>query len=245
MAEQAQGLDAIAAAVAAARAGASQVAAQTPAAPANVAVQTPGAPPVVGGRPVTLGELLNQGGMRVDAYLKVDKSGFMIGTDLIADELPLTFCLAEVVPYFAVRYGSSPTKYLKSFDRLVTAQNNKDWSTSVSEAMAADSKCRGDYPTCDIPFTLEADITALKGGKVLLKKGQTLGLTFSITNFKDFAAFIKPFDDLKAIGQIPENLVLKGNLKHEARSGNGNTWGAATFPDFVPAGFKDGGDAAE
>ncbi|AKU43597.1 hypothetical protein CPT_Seuss71 [Caulobacter phage Seuss] len=213
------------------------------------AVAVPGAGTAVaqsGGKPVSLGEVLNQGGLRVDAYLKVDKTGFLIGTDLMNtfEEIDVEFRLGDVVPYYGLRYGASPTKYLKSFDRLVESRTKKSWQAAISEAMASDPKCRGDYPTVDIPFTMRETLTAEKGekkGQALIEAGQTLGWTASVTNFKDFAAFIKPFDDMRTLGQIDDNLILAGKLKFKARSGNGNNWGAALFDDFkvVDISFKD------
>lgn len=238
--------DAINASIAAARAAAAQAAPETASAVPATAQAGGAVAAVQGGRPVTLGEVLNQGGLRVDAYLKVDKTGFLIGTDLMNtfDEIDVEFRLGDVVPYWGIRYGSSPTKYLKSFDRLVESRSKKPWSACITEAQAADPKCRGDYPTADIPFTMRETLTATKGekkGQNLIEAGQTLGLTLSITNFKDFAGFIKPFDDLRALGQVDDNLILAGKLKFAARSGNGNNWGAALFDDFkvVDVSWKD------
>lgn len=244
-------LDVINAQIAAARSGASAQAtsqASQPLAPAQAQGGAPAAYTAApAGRPVTLGELLAQGGLRVDKYLKVDKVGFMIGTDEknTYEELEVEFNLGDVVPFWGLRYGSSPAKYLRSTDRQVESRSKKPWAQCVAEAQQADSRCRGDYPSCDIPFTVVNDIVAEKGdekGKNLLDAGQTLGLTLSITNFKDFAAFIKPYDDLKAAGVIPANLRLRGKLVHKVREGGGNKYGAALFNDFVVVG--DENDAA-
>lgn len=229
--------------IALARQGAAAAAAQPDqGASAGGLATTPGsaAPAVAaGGRPVTLSEVLSQGGLRVDAYMKVDKTGFMIGTDIknTFEEILVEFKLSDVVPFWGLRYGSSPTKYLKSFDRMVESRTKRPWATVMQEAMTADAKCRGDYPSAEIPFTLLQDLIATKGDKkdqALIKRGQTLGLTLSITNFKDFASFIKPYDDFAAAGRIdPMNTILSGKLVHAARSGGGNDWGAALFEDFA------------
>jgi hypothetical protein len=234
-------LDVINAQIAAARAGATAQATTNQVAPAQAAAAPAAYAAPVGGRPVTLGELLAQGGLRVDKYLKVDKVGFMIGTDEknTYEELEVEFNLGDVVPFWGLRYGSSPAKYLRSTDRQVESRSKKPWGQCVAEAQQADSRCRGDYPSCDIPFTMVTDIIAEKGdekGKALIEAGQTLGLTLSITNFKDFAAFIKPYDDLKAVGAIPANLRLRGKLVHKVREGGGNKYGAALFVDFVVVG---------
>jgi hypothetical protein len=214
---------------------------QDPTPPAVGGAYQPPAQPgaVAAGRPVTLGELLSQGGMRVDAYLKVDKTGFLIGTDTknALEEITVEFKLSDVVPFFGLRWGSTPAKYLRSFDRQTESRTKKSWAACVAEAMQADSRCRGDYASADIPFTLVGeDVIAEKGenkGKALVKTGQTLGLTLSITNFKEFASFIKPYDDLRAAGQIPHDLTLRGKLVHKTAEGGGNTYGKADFVDFL------------
>lgn len=239
-------LENINAQIAAARANAGAVIQQAADAPTPPAVgqgfQPPAAPAAPGavqpGRPVSLGELLAQGGMRVDVYLKADKTGFLLGTDTKnpQEELEVEFKLSDVVPFFGLRWGSTPAKYLRSFDRLTESRTKKSWATCVAEAMQADDRCRGDYASADIPFTyIGEDIVADKGdkGKVLLAKGQSLGLTLSITNFKEFAAFIKPYDDLKAAGQIPADLMLRGKLVHKEATGGGNQYGKADFVNFI------------
>lgn len=241
----------IAAAQAAAAAGAAQAA---PVPSVGTASAVPAvAPAVAAGKPVSLGELLAEGGMRVDAYLKVDKLGFLIGTDLknAQDELEVEFVLSDVVPFWGLRYGQQPVTYRKSFDRIVESRSKKPWAACVAEAQAADSRCRGDYPSADIPFTILKDIKAEKGdnaGKNLVSAGQTVGLTLSITNFKDFAAFIKPYEDLRAAGQLADDVILKGKLKHVTAEGGGNIYGKAHFVDFTVVGFRsqrnDEADAA-
>lgn len=244
-------LDQINAQIAAARGAAAQAAPveqyqpQAPAVGQGYAAQAPAV--AQGGRPVTLGELMSQGGLSVDKYLKVDKTGFLIGDDKKnpLEEITVEFKLSDVVPFWGLRYGSSPAKYLRSFDRQLEARSKKPWAQCVAEAQQADSRCRGDYASCDIPFVVIGDIVAEKGdnkGKNLISDGQTLGLTLSITNFKDFKSFIKPYNDLKDAGVLPADLRLRGKLVHASREGGGNDYGAATFVDFLAVGIGDAVD---
>src|SRR5690606_39259750 len=94
-------------------------------------------------------------------------------------------------------------------------------------------------------FTMVEGITATKGEKkdtVLIAAGQTLGLTLSITNFKEFAAFIKPYEDMRAAGKLPDDTLLRGKLTHITAEGGGNVYGKARFDDFIVASL--GGDEA-
>lgn len=190
------------------------------------------------GKPVSLGEALAQGGMSVKAYLKVQPNGFLIGTDTknLYEELAVEFRLSDVTPFYGLRFGSSPVTYLRSLDRLVEMKSKKSWAQCVTEAMQRDAKCKGDYMSADIPLTSVNDVVADKGdnkGKTLVAQGERLGLTLSVTNWKDFATFIKPYNTLVEAGKLPTDLLLRGTLKHAERSGNGNNWGAATFEDFL------------
>lgn len=230
-------LDAINAQIEAARQAAATVAAPTTA----VTGYTPGAAPAVAelvqpGRAISLGEALSDSGLAVKEFLKVDKPGFLIGKDTknYIDEIAVQFYLRDIVAFRGIRYGN-PAKYLRSYDRLTEARSRKPWAQCIAEASAADPRCKGDYASADIPFIVVNDILATKGenaGKPLISKGERLGLTLSITNWKPFAEFIKPYENLRAAGKLPEDLLLQGTLVHVQKEKDGNTWGVATFKDF-------------
>lgn len=236
----------IAAATQAAAAGAQQLApAAAPGygAPAQPAYQAPAQ--VQPGRPVTLGEMLAQGGMKVDLYITPKEAGIVVGKDgkNTVEELEVEFKLSDVVPFFGLRYGANPVTYLRSYDRMTEARSKKPWSQCQSEAQAADPKCRGDYPAVDIPFVYVGnDIVAEKGenkGKPLVKNGQRLGWSSSITNYGEFSSFIKPYEDLRAQGQLPADLRLRGKLVHKPAEGGGQSYGKIDFVDFIAVGIGD------
>lgn len=225
-------LDAINAQIEAARAASAGVVANVP--------QSSTAPVVAElvqpGRAISLGEALSDSGLAVKEFLKVDKPGFLIGKDTknYLDELQVQFYLRDVVAFRGVRFGN-PAKYLRSYDRLTEARSRKSWAQCIAEAQAADPRCKGDYASADIPFIMVNDIMATKGenaGKALISKGERLGLTLSITNWKPFSTFIKPYEDLRLAGRLPEDLLLQGTLFHVQKEANGNTWGIADFRDF-------------
>lgn len=209
-----------------------------------------GAPPMVGGypppaapaRPISLGEALSEGGMQVKEWLNVtNEAGFSVGKgdklNWVPDEIEVEFRLDSVLAKRSIRYNvGSSTKFLHTVDRVTEMRSRRPWAQCIDEAQRLDPKCKGDYATADIPFVAVEDIVSTKGaqkGKVVVAKGERLGLTLSVTNWYPFRDFIKPFDDLRAAGRLPHDLLLRGKLVHKVQSGNGNTWGIATFVDFL------------
>lgn len=224
-------LDAINAALAAARNAAAVQVPATVAANNNVAVATPA---VAAGRPVSMREMLQESGMAIDKYLKLDKAGFAIGEDLknFIDEIEVEFRFSDAKVFYSCRYGN-PAKYSKSFDRIVDAKTKKPWSQVLSEAQAADPKCTGDYRALDLPFTVLTDVKNAKGDTVLFEAGKKLGWTSSVTNWKYWQEFATPFYALMDAGVISEDVTLRGKIVHKQETRNGNTWGLLTFVDFV------------
>jgi hypothetical protein len=221
-------LEAIKAALADARANAGAVV------PANQSTGSEVATAATPGRPVSTREILNQGGtMQVKTFLKVDRLAFQVGKDEgLHKEFEVEFRFSEVQAFFGLRYGASPAKYERSNDRRVNARNGKDWAQCIAEAQRLDSRCRGDYPCVDIPFAVMKDIKSEDGKTVIVAAGEKIGWTASITNFKDFKEFAKPFYDLMDAGVLAEDCLVRGKIKHEKRTGGENAYGALTFVDF-------------
>ena len=228
--------DSIAAARAAAQDVALPAAANSPGAVASVAAVTPG-------RAVSLSELLTQTGMQVDTYIKVDKSGFYIGTDTttLVDEIAVEFRLSDVTPFYGLRYGN-PAKYLRSYDRITEARTKRAWAEAVAEAQRQDNRVRGDYPSVDVPFTCLQEIKTKKGDALLTENGKKLGWTSSVTNFKEFANFARPYEQLQQAGHLSPTALLRGKLVHEQRKDATNVWGALTLVGFE---IVDDGATAE
>lgn len=236
MSQQAQ-VDAINAALSAAKLAAANA---TPVAAGGVpAVQTVGSPsaPALGqgGAPVSMRTMVAEAGMRPDAYLKVTPAGFNVGKDTktFFDEIAVEFRLDNAKPFYGLRFGN-PAKYLRSYDRQVETKSRKLWATCVAEATQLDPRCTGDYPAVDLLMTVTEAINA-KGGDLLLDVGKTLGWTSSVTNWGGWAAFIEPIYTLIDLGIIRPDAMIRGKIKHDQRSGNGNTWGLVTFDDLSVA----------
>jgi hypothetical protein len=188
------------------------------------------------GRAISLGEALADTGMAVKAYLKIDKAGFMIGSDTknFFDSIDVRFKLSDIMPFRGLRFGN-PAQYLRSYDRLTESKTKKSWAQCIAEAQAKDDRCKGDYASADIPLIMVNDLVGTKGenkDKTLIAKGERLGLTLAVTNWKGFSTFIKPYEDLRLQGALPEDLMLAGKLVHEQKDNGTNVWGLATFVDF-------------
>lgn len=199
-----------------------------PAPAASTAVAT--AAPITGGRPVTMMEMLQEGGVSVDAYLKVDKPGFTVGTDTETyhKSLDVEFRLSDAKPYYGLRFGN-PAKYLRSYDRITEARTRKPWAQCQQEAAVIDPRCKGDYRAVDIPFTT---LQAVNAGNKEVEAGGRLGWSSSITNFKIFSDFVTPYYQRIAAGELSEDIVLRGKIVHKQQRADGNTWGLLTFEDF-------------
>jgi hypothetical protein len=186
------------------------------------------------GRPISTRELLAQGSnnMQVKTFLKVDRVAFLLGKDdTLFKEFEVEFRMSEVVAFFGLRYGSTPARYERSLDRRVNARNGKDWAQCIAEAQRLDQRCRGDYRCVDVPFTVLKDYKS-DSGEVLVAAGEKIGWTSSITNFKDFEQFAKDIYDMIDAGIVGEDVLLRGKIKHEKRTGGDNAYGALTFVGF-------------
>jgi hypothetical protein len=182
------------------------------------------------GRAVTTRELLAQGGqMQVKMYLKVEKLAFLLSKDTsgaLFKEFDVEFRLSEVMPFFGLRYGASPAKYERSLDRQVNSRNGRSWADCIAEAQRLDPRCRGDYASVDIPFTMVKEV------KGVLDAGDKIGWTSSITNFKVFKDFVSPFYELIDAGAMSEDALVRGKIVHEKKKGGENEYGALTFVGF-------------
>jgi hypothetical protein len=182
------------------------------------------------GRPVSMREMVAEGGMSVKAYLKVDKAGFTLGADTSTyhKEFEVEFRLNQAMPFYGVRFGN-PAKYLKSMDRIVEKNSRRSWADVVAEAGRLDPRCKGDYRAVDLPFTSVKDI---KSGEVSVEAGETLGWTSSITNWKAWEEFVKPYFVMMDAGTLNEDALVRGRIVHTQKKDGQNVWGILTFEDF-------------
>lgn len=234
MTETANPLDALNASLAAARnAAASAVPATNPTGGA-VAVVSPLQAP---GRPVSMREMVAEGGMSVKAYLKVTPAGFNVGKDSSTyfDEIEVEFRLNEARPFYGVRYGNPPT-YKRSVDRLVETRSKRPWADVVAEAQRLDARCTGDYRGLDLPLTSVGELLSKDKKTVLAAPGDKLGWTSSVTNWNDWAEFIAPYFSMMDNGLLAEDALVRGKIRHEQGTKEGvQPWGILRFGDFTIA----------
>lgn len=190
--------------------------------------------PVQPGRAISMREMVAESGMSVDHYMKVDKPGFTIGKDTTTylKEIEVEFRLDAAKPFYGVRYGN-PAKYLRSYDRMTESRTKRPWADVVAEAGRQDPRCTGDYRAVDIPFVAVNTITASDGKTTLAEKGDTLGWTSSVTNWKRWQAFIEPFLRMMDAGQIGEDALVRGKILHVQEKNGQHVWGAVDFGDFT------------
>lgn len=187
-------------------------------------------------RPVSMMEMLAEGGMSVKAYLKVDKPGFTVGSDtsVYHKEFEVEFRIGDAKPYYGIRFGN-PAKYLRSYDRVTESRTRRPWADALAEAQRLDPKCKGDYRSVELPFKVLNDIQDADK-KVLVEAGEAIGWTSSITNWKPFEEFIKPYYVRIAAGELTEDTVLRGKITHKQQKDSNNVWGLLTFGDFAVVG---------
>lgn len=232
--------DAVQAAIAAAREAAAALPAeaapstQTPGAmTAPASAQSGGAIVAAGSAPaVTLDEIMQAGGMNVKGFIKVDKLGFIIGSDNNPhDDIAVGLVLDEARPHYALRFTvGDKTTYRKSLNRQVDAASGRPWAQAIAEAQGLDPKCRGDYPAVDVPVVILTEIKNKKGDTVLAEPGDRFGITTSVTNFNLFRDFKTAMTKMGVTNSEP----IIGKIVHESKKSNGNTWGLCHWKDFAP-----------
>lgn len=177
------------------------------------------------GNPLSMDDLLQDGGITVDAWIKVDEHGIHIGGKKPIQEevLGLQLDLAAVRAKYSIKYGSPPT-YKHTYDHQVSSQGEA-WALVCQKAAQVDQKAR-EYRSADIPLIVTNDIPGVKKDELLAEADQTLGLTLSTTAWKYWERF---FNSLAKAGVDLKSDVVTINLRYEVISRNGNTWGVPTF----------------
>lgn len=192
-----------------------------------LAVPTQGAVAVLpqGGRAVSMREMVQETGVRSDAFLKVTPAGFTVGKDTktFFDEIEVEFRVNTAKAFYGLRYGN-PAKYEKSFDRILDSRTKRPWADRIAEGQRIDPRCTGDYPAVEVSMTSIKQLDA-KGGGLLLEAGKTLSWTSSITNWSEWVKFIEPIYVLQDAGLLANNVLVRGKIVHDQRTKEGNTWG--------------------
>jgi hypothetical protein len=211
-------------AVAAAKAKAAQLAAAAPApttanAVAPVANNTNVPATTGGGRRMSLDDL-NNGGLSVDAYLKVKEDGLKIGekTNLI-ESINVIIRLEQVLTCQVVKYGD-PATYLKTYDQERTVTGGS-WQQALQTAAQFGAT---PYMSADIPMVLAEDAKDIKG-VVVDTTGKKLGYSLSTTNLANFREFMA---EAERAG-IKDSPLLATLTAERRTNKKGNVWGVIKF----------------
>lgn len=176
---------------------------------------------------------MDSAGMTVDEYLTMQQGGggFKIGKNMkgLLDEAVVEIDLDEVAYIWSCRSElNGATTFIKSYDG-VTTSTGANFAFDVQRLKnIPGSKTTDPYQTAEIPATAIEDIKDPKAGSdVVIPEGASIGITPSMTGFKEFQKFLKKLrrespDALNDTVKVKLTSVDKTNTK-------GNKWGVLQF----------------
>ncbi len=176
---------------------------------------------------------MDSAGMTVDEYLTMKQGGggFKIGKDMkgLLEELVVEIDLDDVAYIWSCRSElNGATTFIKSYDGLTTS-TGANFSYDVQRLKnVPGAKTTEPYQTAEIPATLVSDVEdPKKDSNVVIHEGATVGITPSMTGFKEFQKFLKKLrrdnpDALRDTVRVKLTSVDKTNSKN-------NTWGVLQF----------------
>jgi hypothetical protein len=218
-------VDAVAAAIEAARAQAANV-------PAPVTQMPTAAPvPVVlgSGRVKTLADAVETYVERPDLFIKVDEYGMEVGEVKLISEIEGVLNLADLKFPDVCRYTTAGQHtYLRTYDGVREVRTGKAWSVALDEAKRIDPKA-DTYPAVEYSIAVTKEIVNGMGKKAEVAIGQRVGNTTSRTGFDPVMKAIK--EAAKLYG--PE-AVVNVKLLHEPRKKGSNSWGVIRFEVVGP-----------
>ena len=175
------------------------------------------------GAPLGVDDML-QGALSVAAWLKVNEYGLSIGTDrTLFESLPVILDLGAIQYCYSIRFGN-PAQYAKTYDRRTDARGGS-WLNTVQSAQRLDPKAN-EFRSADIPFRLMKDAVSKDGKTVILKAGESIGHSLSITGWTAFQELIQK---LKSANIDYQNAVLEVDLGFTVKTNAKGTWGILAF----------------
>lgn len=176
----------------------------------------------------TMADVLNGGGMSVDQFLQNKAEGFRISKDMkgLLEEIVVEIDLSDVTVIYSSRHElAGKTVFLKSYDGVRTDQG-ENFEAKIRHYDATGYKGSGVYQTVEIPCELVEDVKDPKS-PLVVPAGTTIGITPSVTGFKEFQKFMKKL--AKTNPEMVED-VVKVKVEHLKRTNtNNNEWGVCTF----------------
>lgn len=192
--------------------GASQLPAAVPPPAANLM-------PASGGKRLTLDDAVEMTGMAVDAYINLTADAIQVGKAGFHERLIVGIDLSEVQPFYGVSWGNNPSRYARSYDRVVTVGGGS-WASTLAAAAADPVKAGSEYISYEIPMTVLERAEDHK--KNVVEDGAVIGYSPSVTNAKDFKVLIQ---QARAAGftRITVELI------HRAKTNAKGKWGALAY----------------
>lgn len=192
----------------------------------NVQAYQPQGGPVARGAPLGVDDMLG-GSINVDAWLKVNEFGLMIGADnTIHEFIDVILDMSEIAYCYSVRYGN-PATYEKTYDRVTNARGGS-WFDTLQKAQRIDPKA-AEFRSADIPFTVVGDYKNKKG-EVSIEDGKVLGHSISMTGWKGFQKFIR---EISGKGFDIRTAKLAIRIGQNTEKNAKGTWGTLTFNDVA------------
>lgn len=219
-------VDAVAAAIEAARAQAATV----PAAVAQMPMQMPAPVTVVGrGHVKTLADAVETYVERPDLFIKVDEYGMEVDETKQIIEIEGVLNLADLKFPDVCRYSTAGQHtYLRTYDGIREVRTGKAWSVALDEAKRIDPKA-DTYPAVEYNVVVTKEVVSRLNEKAKVAIGQRVGNTTSRTGFDPVMKAVK--DAAKLYGN---EAVVNVKLVHEPRAKGSNKWGVIKLEVIGP-----------
>lgn len=140
---------------------------------------------------MSMENLLAQG-VSADNWVKTGFHGLSID-EVLVNDFKAVINMTERMgfqPCQSIRFGEQPNVQYDSTVDGVTAKSGKTWPVAIMQARAIDPKCRP-YRSVTLTMTALEDITACKGGKVVVPAGTIIGYATSVTGWANWEKFYK------------------------------------------------------
>lgn len=176
---------------------------------------------------------MDNAGMIVDEYLTMKQGGggFKIGKDMkgLLEEITVEIDLSDVAYIRSCRSEiNGATSFIKSYDGLTTS-NGENFAYKIQALKnVPGAKTTDAYDSAEIPVTLLHDVEdPKKDSTFVVHEGAVVGVTPSMTGFKEWQKF------LKAVRKLDPNLLnetVKVRLTSvDKTNSKNNTWGVLKF----------------
>lgn len=184
---------------------------------------------------MSMDNLLAQG-VSADNWVKTSFHGLSIDEVLVNDFKAIINMTERMgfQPCQSIRFGVQPNVQYDSTTDGVTAKSGKSWPVAIMQARAVDPACRP-YRSVTLTMTAIEDITACKGGKVVVPAGTVIGYATSVTGWPNWEKFYKACAQEHRLNS--DVFVLVGC---DARKKGSSEWGVMNWTIIPDPSISDG-----